>query len=371
MSARIYAPDDVDSHLIADYLDCLRDEQEAIERDLQILGKDYGNQGAVNALFRSIHSVKGNARMCLLNPLSDYIHHIEEAISEIRAGRLQFFGLLGEAILVALDQLMIKTEELGRQGSTDIQIFDAIGALFQQIQSATPGEAKRLATQVIQIAGGDIVPQLQEQAPTIEPKADKTPQVSLDHNETLGFFRELATNIDAKSPCWENRSEQQLQIARSVNDLLPTPVDRTQLSAAVLLHDLGMAFLPEALINKTQKFNLLEEKRVRQHVRWGFEWLNRMNDFSEAAIMVQQHHERPDGTGYPNGLMADQIHDGAQIIAIADAFFAITNQRSDRTYKKSLMRAITEINSYKDSQFNDHIVTAFNQLMRAMYARSS
>ncbi|MCP5160879.1 MAG: Hpt domain-containing protein [Hahellaceae bacterium] len=365
----IYVPKDLDDQIIRDFLDSLRDEQEVIERDLQVMEKDPANAEAINSLFRAIHSVKGNARMCLFTPLSDFVHHIEAAISEIRSGHLPFSSVLGEAILVALDQLLVKSEELEKHGQVDITIFDEVGELFQQIQTAPEKGAERFAVDIIQRLGGNIVPDLPVKAPAKRTLTDPT-DFTGENSINLSFFQELASNVDAKSPFWEKRSEQQLKFALSLNRNLANPVDETQLTAAVLLHDLGMAFLPEALINKIQKFNLLEEKRVRQHIHWSYEWLVRIPGFEEAARMVHQHHERPDGDGYPQRLMADQIHDGAQIIAIADAFYAITNQRSDRTYKKSLMRAITEINSYKDSQFNDHIVDAFNQLMRTLYAKA-
>ncbi|MFX8668492.1 HD domain-containing phosphohydrolase, partial [Acinetobacter baumannii] len=80
---------------------------------------------------------------------------------------------------------------------------------------------------------------------------------------------------------------------------------------------------------------------------------------------------RPDGTGYPHGLSGNQICAGAQIIAITDTFYSITNERSDRTYKKSLLRAITEINAYDELQFQGAVLGAFNDLMRNIYAKQT
>jgi HD-GYP domain-containing protein (c-di-GMP phosphodiesterase class II) len=123
------------------------------------------------------------------------------------------------------------------------------------------------------------------------------------------------------------------------------------------------------LINKSERFDASDERQLWDHVQWSYQWLRRLSGWDEAAVMVLQHHERPDGSGYPMADTAASIHDGAQIIAVADAFFSITHERADRTGKKSLLRAIAEINAYRDLQFKGVVVDAFNMLMRELYAR--
>ncbi|MCG8670044.1 MAG: Hpt domain-containing protein [Pseudomonadales bacterium] len=374
----IFHPDDIDPEMVADFLDGLKDELEEIESDLLVLEKQPGDKEAIHSLFRAVHSIKGNAKMCFFDPISEFVHDIEEALSEVRSGRLNFTALIGEAVLLSLDQLKIKSEQLERDGQMDLSQFNQIRPLFKKIRDAQPMEAEEYAAKVIQLIGGgaaSVIPlktrdrggEVSSNVGHIESDAANK---AIDA-ETYAYFEELAAVIDAKCTFWEKRTSQQSQIALGINKFLPNSVDVTQLKAAVMLHDIGMVFLPEGLINKTQKFNALEAKQLKQHVRWSYEWLRRIPHWDEAATMVLQHHERPDGNGYPNQLKADQIHDGAQIIAIVDTFYSITNERSDRTYKKSLMRAITEINSYKGIQFNDHIVDAFNELIRLIYTRKS
>ena len=237
--------------------------------------------------------------------------------------------------------------------------------------------AEQYAADVINRVGGGAVSHIPLKSQSIHSSAGSALSQAevLDDKaadaETFHYFEELSRVVDAKTPFWEKRSRQQSGVALGINTFLEHPVDPQQLKAAVMLHDIGMVFLPESLINKTQKYNSMEEKQVRQHVKWGYEWVNRIPHWEEAATMILQHHERPDGQGYPGKLTAENIHDGAQIIAIADTFYSITNQRSDRTYKKSLMRAITEINSYRDVQFKGHIVEAFNELIRKLYTRKN
>ena len=103
----------------------------------------------------------------------------------------------------------------------------------------------------------------------------------------------------------------------------------------------------------------------------GMQLLNRIKGWSEAAEIVQQHHEKYDGTGYPEGLSQDQIHPGAMIIALADTFYEVTNQRIDRSYKKSLFNAISLINGESGCQFNSVFVDAFNEAVRQLYIATS
>ena len=79
--------------------------------------------------------------------------------------------------------------------------------------------------------------------------------------------------------------------------------------------------------------------------------------------MVHQHHERFDGEGYPNAIAGADIDLGASVIAVADAFYSLTHDRSDRGFKKSLRRSITEINKCNGTQFSPVVVEAFNQFL--------
>ena len=79
--------------------------------------------------------------------------------------------------------------------------------------------------------------------------------------------------------------------------------------------------------------------------------------------MILQHQEKLDGSGYPNKLPADMICDGARILAIVDAYYAMTNYRADREHKRSKLRAISEINACIGTQFCEEWVKVFNSIM--------
>ncbi len=106
----------------------------------------------------------------------------------------------------------------------------------------------------------------------------------------------------------------------------------TSIGSAALLHDLGKRFIPAQILNKPDKLNEEEWDLVREHPRNAFDELSARGDLSwDQLMMIYQHHERLDGSGYPVGLGEGEVHDWARICAIADVFDALT---SERPYRK-------------------------------------
>ena len=122
------------------------------------------------------------------------------------------------------------------------------------------------------------------------------------------------------------------------------------------LHDVGKGIVPEAVLQKPGKLNAEEWTLVRRHPAAGAEILA-LAGLDEIADWVLAHHERPDGLGYPNGLIDDELPLEPRIISAADAFDAMT---SERTYKASLgtAEACTELEAGVGSQFDGEVVAA-------------
>ena len=108
-----------------------------------------------------------------------------------------------------------------------------------------------------------------------------------------------------------------------------------------------------------------EIKQIRQHPKWGFDFLKRVPGWETAAKIVLQHHEHFDGNGYPDGTSGSDIQVGARIIAIVDAFISMTSGRADRTTRRTALRAVSEINARKGTQFDPELVDKFNELLRS------
>jgi HD-GYP domain-containing protein (c-di-GMP phosphodiesterase class II) len=104
-----------------------------------------------------------------------------------------------------------------------------------------------------------------------------------------------------------------------------------EIAAGGLLHDIGKRHIPQNILNKAGKLSDLEWKLVRQHPITGFRELSQRSDLSAGQLMmVYQHHERLDGSGYPCGSRDDEIHRWASICAVADVFDAMTCKRPYR-----------------------------------------
>ena len=114
---------------------------------------------------------------------------------------------------------------------------------------------------------------------------------------------------------------------------LPTH-ELKELAEGALLHDLGKIILNESILLKSSALTQEEFNHIKQHPSLGYEALEKKHLLSDASrLIVLQHHERLDGSGYPAGLKGDEIHPYAQIVAIADVYDAMT---SDRCYRRAL-----------------------------------
>lgn len=130
---------------------------------------------------------------------------------------------------------------------------------------------------------------------------------------------------------------------------------------AGLLHDIGKIAISEAILNKQGKLTEDEYAVMKQHTTRGSEILKPLSLPKEALEGIRHHHEHFDGNGYPDGLKDGQIPMAAAIMAVADAFDAMT---SDRPYRKGLSKAaaIAEIKRCAGAQFNPVCVKAMVEL---------
>nr|WP_320024467.1 HD domain-containing phosphohydrolase [uncultured Acetobacterium sp.] len=131
-----------------------------------------------------------------------------------------------------------------------------------------------------------------------------------------------------------------------------------QIGAAGLMHDIGKMGIDEKILNKQGQLNFEEWQEIQRHPEIGYRILSSSSEFSELAKYVFEHHERWDGKGYPNKLAGDKISIQARIIGVADAYDAMT---CDRTYRKGLseQEAIAELKRYSGIQFDPEVAQVF------------
>jgi putative nucleotidyltransferase with HDIG domain len=135
--------------------------------------------------------------------------------------------------------------------------------------------------------------------------------------------------------------------------------DRQRLRWASLLHDVGKMAVPAETLNKPDKLDDVEWEIIKQHPVHGARLIHSMEQWlGEWAGVIAQHHERWDGSGYPNGLAGTEIHRGARMVAVADAFEVMT---AARAYKKPLPagEARKRLAEGAGTQFDPGMVRAF------------
>jgi len=135
-----------------------------------------------------------------------------------------------------------------------------------------------------------------------------------------------------------------------------------RLKVAGLFHDIGKIGTSDLILGKSTSLTEEEYGIIKKHPSQGKVILSSLSAFSEIAQIVECHHERVDGRGYPNGLRGDKIPEEARILCVADAFDAMTSNRKYRA-AKSLADAINELEMGKGSQFDADIVDAFLQVL--------
>jgi putative nucleotidyltransferase with HDIG domain len=129
-----------------------------------------------------------------------------------------------------------------------------------------------------------------------------------------------------------------------------------------LVHDIGKIGLPPGLLEKEGSLSLEERRQMEQHSTIGERILRNVDDYSRIAAIVRHHHERVDGNGYPDGLVGDEIPLLARIIAVADAYNAMT---SDRPYRDAMPSRVARLRLAQavESQFDTAVVAAFEAVL--------
>jgi GAF domain-containing protein len=168
----------------------------------------------------------------------------------------------------------------------------------------------------------------------------------------------LAAAMDMRDRRTARHSEDVVDLARQVGELLELePASLVELEFAARLHDVGKIQVPDAVLNKPGPLDPDESDVIRCHSAWGSETLSRIPGLEAVATIVRFHHERWDGSGYPDGLRGARIPLASRIISVCDAYGAMT---CDRPYRSAMSprEALDEIKSGAGAQFDPAVVAA-------------
>jgi putative nucleotidyltransferase with HDIG domain len=178
--------------------------------------------------------------------------------------------------------------------------------------------------------------------------------------ETLGF---MARTLDLRDPYTAGHSERVAEYSRALATELG--LDERQLivvHSGALLHDLGKIAVPDSVLFKPARLDPAERRMIEVHPTLGASLLSSVTSMEDVVPCVLHHHEKVDGSGYPHGLRGESIPLGARIIAVADAFDAMT---TDRPYRRGLSseEALREILDKAGAQFDPRCAKAFATLV--------
>lgn len=180
---------------------------------------------------------------------------------------------------------------------------------------------------------------------------------------SLSFATALVTTLDARDRYTAGHSAAVAIYSRDIARRLGlTPDEQRFAHLAGLVHDIGKVGLPPGLLEKSGPLTLDERRNMEEHCVIGERILGKVDDYAEIAAIVRHHHERVDGRGYPDGLCGHAIPLIARIIAVADAYNAMT---SDRPYRDAMPSRVARLRLAQavEAQFDTSVVAAFEAIL--------
>ena len=190
-----------------------------------------------------------------------------------------------------------------------------------------------------------------------------------DHTQRTYYetIRALAEALEARDAYTRGHSERVTRYALAIaKELNLSADDQKIIEHAGLLHDIGKIGISDTILHKPTKLSADDRKVIEHHPIFGDTILGPIKFLSEVQIVVKHHHERYDGTGYPDKLAGEDIPLSARIVCVADSFDAMT---SDRPYRPALDRAtaIAELEKNKGKQFDPDLVDVFVKLLETHF----
>ncbi len=182
-------------------------------------------------------------------------------------------------------------------------------------------------------------------------------------------LRRVLAAIEAREPYTRGRSKRIGFLARRVGEQLGLDKDECRLlDLAGQVHDIGLLAVPDRILNKASQLGGAELRNLEKHPEESFRILEPLTFLAEVLPAIRHHHERMNGTGYPGGISSDDIPLTARILAVADAYDAMTH---DRPHRSALppVEAMSELRRCAPAGYDSDCVTAMEEIMQMRHLR--
>lgn len=377
-------PDDLQRDCVDDFFEDFRDAYEQCESTLLELEQHPQQPELLHGIFRVVHTIKGNLGFIGLFSLIPLLQSLEDVLDDIRKGHMPYDSALCDVIQLTLDRTRAWVEA-SIHDSAKPMTTAALQQICQRLTGLTSVDERSRTLRIRQVLGllepnhpqalaiKDEVPDVVSSTVASEPKAVSAVdgcrrllqyyRIRLDAD--LEFFMQLLPALEQRHPNWQGRFTRQLFLALEMNRLAGGKVDQLQLSVAVMLHDIGMAFLPLQMLDAQGRADPTQLSVWQRHVEMGASLVASSPRWQDAAAMIWQHHEHQDGSGFPHQMTGEDISEGARLLRIVDEFDVLTSQQqAQETNNRQLIKALLEISQGAGSKFDSFWVSMLNETVK-------
>lgn len=368
-----FVPEELEGDILNDLMEEINELYEASEQTLIELELRPEDNELQRALFRSVHTIKGDLGLVNFSPMIPLLQHVEDLLDFLRKGQIEYTSTMSDLVLLTMDRVKVFVEAVMASGQADYDatLFEQLVLAIGRIKPENSAEHGKLLTDAVLLLNpdldvGDHDSEEEANVPTLS-RTGIPKDLSAEKHMDILFFREMMKTIEHRSNYWAGRGDRIAKLALYINHIAGKPIDDDQLAVACYVHDFGMAFMPLKLLHKKDPLSENEFNLMRSHVYKSTRLLEHLDQWDMARKIVMQHHERTDGTGYPLGIKEPEICDGAKLLAILDTYDAMTHSRAHNAdTRMSKKHAVIEINRVARGQFSMKWIRLFNQAMTTL-----
>lgn len=241
-----FVPDELEEDILSDLMEEINELYESSEQTLIELELRPEDNELQRALFRSIHTIKGDLGLVNFTPMIPLLQHAEDLLDYLRKGQVMYTSTMSDLVLLTMDRVKAFVEAVMANGNAeyDDKLHDQLVLAISRITPENSAEHEKLLTEAVLllnpaldvITDGDDPDTVQIKPPTLAttgiPK-DMSSEKKLD----VLFFRDLMQTIERRSNYWAGRGDRIAKLAMYINDVAGNPIEEDQLAVASYVHD--------------------------------------------------------------------------------------------------------------------------------------